>query len=68
MTSILLVVDIHALGAVHGVHFLHDVHLCGARTEDAQDLLRVDGAFDELGAGFDMVAVLTSIGARRVTG
>ena len=41
-----LVVDIHALGAVHGVHFLHDVHLCGARAEDAQDLLRVDGAFD----------------------
>ena len=61
-----LVVDIHALGAVHGVHFLHDVHLCGARAEDAQDLLRVDGAFDELGAGFDMVAVLDQ--HRRTTG
>ncbi len=28
------------------------------RAEDAQDLLRIDGAFDQLGAGFDMIAVL----------
>ena len=53
-----LVVNIHALGTVHGVHFLHNVHLGGARAEDAQDLLRIDGAFDQLGAGFDMIAVL----------
>ena len=52
-----LVVDIHTLGAVHGVHFLHDVDLGGALAEDGEDLLGVHRTFDQLGADLDVVAV-----------
>ena len=57
MTSMCLSWISITLGAVHGVHFLHDVDLGGALAEDGEDLLGVHRTFDQLGADLDVVAV-----------
>lgn len=61
-----LVVNVDALRTVHVVHFVHDVHLGGTRSENAQDLLRIHGTLDQLGARIDVLAVLDE--HRRATG
>ena len=53
----MLVVDVHALRAVDLLDLVDQVLLRGPRAEDAQHLLRVDGALDQLGADLDVVAV-----------
>ena len=53
-----LVVDRHTLRAVDLLHAVDEVHLHRAGAQDAQNLLRVDGAHDELLADLDVVAVL----------
>src|SRR6478609_2487284 len=53
-----LVVDVHALGAVDLLDLVHQVLLRGARAEDAQDLLRVHGTLHELRADGDVLPVL----------
>src|SRR5690606_28268765 len=53
-----LVVDRHALRPVDLLDLLDQVELHGAGAEDAQHLVRVDGARDELLADVDVLALL----------
>src|SRR5579872_6232088 len=53
----MLVVDVDALAAVDLLHFLHEVVLQRSLALDAQDVVRVDRAFDELIARFHVLAV-----------
>ena len=58
MTSMCLSWIVHALAAVDLLHLVDQVLLHGPRAEDAQHLLRVDRAGDELLADLDVLAVL----------
>ena len=53
-----LVGDFHALTAVDGLNFLHQVVLHGLHAQNAQQIVGVDGAFDQLVAGLHVLAVL----------
>ena len=53
----MLVVDRHTLLAVDVLHLVDQVLLGRAGAEDAQHLLGVDRADDELGADLDVLAV-----------
>src|SRR3954452_10047111 len=53
-----LVVDRHALRAVDVLHLLDEVQLNGARPEDAQHLVRVDGAGVQLLTDVDVLTLL----------
>ncbi len=54
----MLVVDGHTLRAVHLLDLVDQVQLHLARAEDAQHLVRVDGAVDDLLADSDVLAFL----------
>ena len=58
-----LVVDRHTLLAVDLLHLVDEVLLRRPGTEDAEHLLRVDRALDELVADLDVVAVRDRAGA-----
>ena len=57
-----LVVDRHTLRAVDALHTVDEVLLHRAHALDPEDLLRVDGADDELLAELDVLAVLDEEG------
>ncbi len=54
----MLVVDRHALRAINLLHLVHQVQLHLARAENAQYLVRVDRAVDDLLANSDVLAFL----------
>ena len=60
-----LVVDVHALRAVDGLHLADQVVLHGLGAADPQDVVRHQRAVDERVAGLDVVAGVDAEDARR---
>ena len=53
----MLVVDRHTLLAIDLLNLVDQVHLDRARTQDAQHLLGVDSALDQLVADLDVLTI-----------